>query len=94
MTRTMASELAPHHITVNCVRPGATRTKMSEPIYTPEIVRSLLAKIPLRQIAPPEWVAAAICYLASDEACYTTGACLDVDGGYAMDGSLPGGAYS
>ena len=94
MTRTLASELAPHGITVNCVRPGATRTRMSEPIYTPEIVRSLLAKIPLRTIAPPEWVASAICYLASDEACYTTGACLDVDGGYAMDGSLPGTAYS
>jgi NAD(P)-dependent dehydrogenase (short-subunit alcohol dehydrogenase family) len=94
MTRTMASELAPYGITVNCVRPGATRTKMSEPIYTPEIVRSLLAKIPLRKIAPPEWVASAICYLASDESCYTTGACLDVDGGYAMDGSLPGTAYT
>jgi NAD(P)-dependent dehydrogenase (short-subunit alcohol dehydrogenase family) len=94
MTRTLASELAPYGITVNCVRPGATRTKMSEPIYTPEIVRSLLAKIPLRKIAPPEWVASAICYLASDESCYTTGACLDVDGGYAMDGSLPGTAYT
>jgi NAD(P)-dependent dehydrogenase (short-subunit alcohol dehydrogenase family) len=94
MSRTLASELAPYGITVNCVRPGATRTGMSEPIYTPQIVRSLLAKIPLGAIAPPEWVASAICYLASDEACYTTGACLDVDGGYAMDGSLPGTAYS
>ncbi|MFJ1576606.1 SDR family NAD(P)-dependent oxidoreductase [Streptomyces sp. NPDC088182] len=94
MTRTMASELAPHGVTVNCVRPGATRTGMSEPLYTPEIVSSLTAKIPLREIAPPEWVASAICYLASEEARYTTGACLDVDGGYAMDGSLPGTAYS
>jgi NAD(P)-dependent dehydrogenase (short-subunit alcohol dehydrogenase family) len=94
MTRTLASELAPRGVTVNCVRPGATRTGMSEPIYTPEIVRALIAKIPLRKIAPPEWVAAAICYLASDEACYTTGACLDVDGGYSMDGALPGTAYS
>jgi NAD(P)-dependent dehydrogenase (short-subunit alcohol dehydrogenase family) len=94
MTRTMASELAPHGITANCVRPGATRTKMSEPIYTPEIVRSLLAKIPLGIIASPDWVASAICYLASDDARYTTGACLDVDGGYAMDGSLPATAYS
>ena len=94
MTRTMASELAPHGITVNCVRPGATRTRMSEPIYTTDVVRSLVAKIPLGKIAPPEWVASAICYLASDEACYTTGACLDVDGGYAMDGSLPGTAYA
>jgi NAD(P)-dependent dehydrogenase (short-subunit alcohol dehydrogenase family) len=94
MTRTMASELAPHGITVNCVRPGATRTRMSEPIYTEQIVRSLLTKIPLGKIAPPEWVASAICYLASDEACYTTGACLDVDGGYSMDGSLPETAYA
>jgi NAD(P)-dependent dehydrogenase (short-subunit alcohol dehydrogenase family) len=94
MTRTLASELAPHGITVNCVRPGATRTKMSEPIYTPDIVRALTERIPLAKIAPPDWVAAAICYLASEEACYTTGACLDVDGGYAMDGSLPGTVYS
>ena len=94
MTRTMASELAPHGITVNCVRPGATRTKMSDPIYTPEIVKALTSKIPLRKIAPPEWVASAICYLASADACYTTGACLDVDGGYSMDGSLPETAYS
>jgi NAD(P)-dependent dehydrogenase (short-subunit alcohol dehydrogenase family) len=94
MSRTMASELAPYGITVNCVRPGATRTRMSEPIYTEQVVRSLMAKIPLGKIAPPEWVASAICYLASDDACYTTGACLDVDGGYAMDGSLPGTEYA
>src|SRR6266702_5382073 len=94
MTRTMASELASYGITVNCVRPGATMTRMSEPIYTPQIVQSLMAKIPLGKIAPPEWVASAICYLASDEAGYTTGACLDVDGGYAMAGSLPGTAYA
>lgn len=94
MTRTMASELAPYGVTVNCVRPGATKTRMSEPIYTAQVVRSLMAKIPLGKIAPPEWVASAICYLASDEACYTTGACLDVDGGYSMDGSLPGTVYS
>jgi NAD(P)-dependent dehydrogenase (short-subunit alcohol dehydrogenase family) len=94
MTRTIASELAPHGITVNCVRPGATRTSMSEPIYTPEVIGSLQARIPLGRIAPPEWVASAIAYLASDDACYTTGACLDVDGGYAMDGSLPGAVYA
>jgi NAD(P)-dependent dehydrogenase (short-subunit alcohol dehydrogenase family) len=94
MTRTLASELAPFGITVNCVRPGATRTRMSEPIYTPEVVQALSQRVPLGIIAEPDWVASAICYLASAEACYTTGACLDVDGGYAMDGSLPGLAYS
>ena len=92
MTRTMASELAPHGITVNCVRPGPVRTGMSQPIYTPDIEKALLARVPLG-IAPPEWIAAAICYLASGEACFTTGACLDVDGGYAMHGALPGLEY-
>lgn len=89
MTRTIATELAPHKITVNCVRPGATSTAMSRPIYTDAIIAALAERIPLRDVAPPEWIANAICYLASDESLYTTGACLDVDGGYAMNGSLP-----
>ena len=93
MTRTIATELAPHRITVNCVRPGATRTRMSDPIYTPAILDALAGRVPLRDVAPPEWVASAICYLASDESVYTTGACLDVDGGYAMNGGLPGISY-
>jgi NAD(P)-dependent dehydrogenase (short-subunit alcohol dehydrogenase family) len=93
MTRTIASELAPHRITVNCVRPGATRTRMSESLYTPAILDALASRVPLREVAPPEWVASAICYLASDESVYTTGACLDVDGGYAMNGALPGIEY-
>ncbi|SEG94955.1 3-oxoacyl-[acyl-carrier protein] reductase [Actinacidiphila yanglinensis] len=93
MTRTMASELAPHGVTVNCVRPGPVRTGMSAPIYTPDVERALNSRVPLG-IAPPEWIAAAICFLASGEACFTTGACLDVDGGYAMDGALPGLAYT
>jgi NAD(P)-dependent dehydrogenase (short-subunit alcohol dehydrogenase family) len=66
---------------------------MSKPIYTPEILAALAERIPLGEVAPPEWVASAICYLASDESRYTTGACLDVDGGYAMNGSLPDASY-
>jgi NAD(P)-dependent dehydrogenase (short-subunit alcohol dehydrogenase family) len=88
MTRTIASELAEHGITVNCVRPGATWTQMSAPIYTDAIIAALADRVPLREIAQPAWISAAICYLASDEARYTTGACLDVDGGYAMNGAL------
>jgi NAD(P)-dependent dehydrogenase (short-subunit alcohol dehydrogenase family) len=94
LTRTIATELAPYRITVNCVRPGATWTAMSRPIYTDRVLAALAERIPLGDVAPPEWVAAAICYLASDESAYTTGACLDVDGGYAMNGALPGMAYS
>jgi NAD(P)-dependent dehydrogenase (short-subunit alcohol dehydrogenase family) len=93
MTRTVATELAPHGILVNCVRPGATWTGMSKPIYTPEVVRALETRIPLGTIAQPEWIASAICYLSSDECKYSTGAALDVDGGYAMDGSLTNASY-
>jgi NAD(P)-dependent dehydrogenase (short-subunit alcohol dehydrogenase family) len=93
MTRTIASELAPYGITANCVRPGATRTGMSAPIYQPDIVAALKERIPLAEIAEPKQIAAAICYLASDDASYTTGAALDVDGGYAMNGALPGTIY-
>jgi len=66
---------------------------MSRPIYTEKIVRALGSRIPSGEIAPPEWIAAAICYLASEDAAYTTGACLDVDGGYSMNGALPDIAY-
>jgi len=93
LTRTIATEMAPYGITANCVRPGATFTGMSRPIYTDEILRALKERIPLAEIAPPEWVASAICYLASEEARYTTGACIDVDGGYGMNGALPGMSY-
>jgi NAD(P)-dependent dehydrogenase (short-subunit alcohol dehydrogenase family) len=93
MTRTIATELAPHGITANCVRPGATWTAMSRPLYTEPIISALQARIPIGEIAQPEWVAAAICYLASDDAAYTTGACVDVDGGYGMNGALPNIAY-
>ena len=92
-SRTLASELAPHRITVNCVRPGATWTALSEPFYSDDVVRALNSRIPLGVIAQPKDIAAAVCYLASDEACYSTGTTLAVDGGYIMDGSLPGTAY-
>jgi NAD(P)-dependent dehydrogenase (short-subunit alcohol dehydrogenase family) len=62
-------------------------------LYEADIVAALKERIPLQEIAEFEWIAAAICYFASDEARYTTGAALDVDGGYAMNGALPGTVY-
>ena len=44
-------------------------------------------------IAEPEQIAAGICFLASNEAAHITGTTQDIDGGYIMDGSLPGLAY-
>lgn len=92
-SRTLASELASHRITVNCVRPGATWTDLSRPLYTPEVLRALEMRVPLGSPCQPESIAAGVAYLASDEASYVTGSTLDIDGGYIMDGSLPAMRY-
>lgn len=94
LSRTLASELARYGITVNCVRPGATWTALSTPLYTETVIKQLHQRIPLRDIAQPDEIAAAVAYLASAEARYCTGTTLTVDGGYLMDGSLPDGAYA
>jgi NAD(P)-dependent dehydrogenase (short-subunit alcohol dehydrogenase family) len=92
-SRTLATELAPHKITVNCLRPGATYTELTVPMYTEEVKKALFMRIPLREIAEASWIADAIVFLASQRARYITGQTLTVDGGYVMDGSLPGAEY-
>jgi NAD(P)-dependent dehydrogenase (short-subunit alcohol dehydrogenase family) len=93
MSRTMASEWARRGIRVNCVRPGATFTSLSKPLYTDDVIKALRMRVPMGTIASPAQIAAGICFLASSEADYITGTTLNIDGGYVMDGSLPGLAY-
>jgi NAD(P)-dependent dehydrogenase (short-subunit alcohol dehydrogenase family) len=92
-SRTLATELAPHKITVNCLRPGATYTELTIPMYTEAVKKALFTRIPLKEIAEPSWIADGIVFLASQKARYITGQTLTIDGGYLMDGSLPGAAY-
>jgi NAD(P)-dependent dehydrogenase (short-subunit alcohol dehydrogenase family) len=92
-SRTLATELAPYKITVNCVRPGATYTELTVPMYTEAVKKALLMRIPLREIAEAAWIADGVVFLASERARYITGQILTIDGGYLMDGSLPGAAY-
>lgn len=91
--RTLASELAPHKITVNFIRPGATYTELTIPMYTDSVKRALFERVPLKQIAEASWIAAGAVFLASDEACYMTGEKLTIDGSYTMHGGLPGATY-
>ncbi len=91
--RTLATELAPHKITVNYIRPGATYTELTVPMYTPSVKRSLFERVPLKEIAEASWIAAGVVFLASDESRYMTGQHLTIDGGYTMDGSLPSAEY-
>ncbi len=92
-SRTLATELAPHKITVNCVRPGATYTELTAPMYTDVVKKALFMRIPLREIADAAWIADGVVFLASERARYITGQTLAIDGGYLMDGSLPGAEY-
>jgi NAD(P)-dependent dehydrogenase (short-subunit alcohol dehydrogenase family) len=91
--RTLATELAPHKVTVNYIRPGATYTELTVPMYTPAVKRSLFERVPLKEIADASWIAAGAVFLASDESRYMTGQHLTIDGGYVMDGSLPSAEY-
>ncbi|TCO54352.1 SDR family NAD(P)-dependent oxidoreductase [Actinocrispum wychmicini] len=87
LTRAAAVELAPYHIRVNAVAPGMTRTPLYQAwldrLPDPAAAeRDVLARIPLGRLASPEDIAAAVSYLASDDAAYITGASLPLDGGY------------
>jgi NAD(P)-dependent dehydrogenase (short-subunit alcohol dehydrogenase family) len=85
LTRGAAVELAPERIRVNAVAPGMTRTPLFEAWAAAEgsdVVGAAAAAIPQGRFATPEEVAAAIAFLASDEAAHITGASLPVDGGY------------
>ena len=83
LTKTLALEWARFNITVNCVAPGATDTRMTAGI--PEkLMEGLLAKIPLHRLAQPEEIAEAHLFLASDAAAYVTGQVLFVDGGISV----------
>jgi NAD(P)-dependent dehydrogenase (short-subunit alcohol dehydrogenase family) len=92
-SRTLATELAPYKITVNYIRPGATYTELTAPMYTDSVKRSLFERVPLKEIADAAWIAAGAVFLASNESRYMTGQQLTIDGGYVMDGSLPSAEY-
>jgi 2-hydroxycyclohexanecarboxyl-CoA dehydrogenase len=84
-SKSLAREMARHSILVNCVCPGPTDTPLFASL--PERTRAALERaIPLRRLARPEEVAAAIAFFASDEASFTTGQVLSVSGGLTMHG--------
>jgi 3-oxoacyl-[acyl-carrier protein] reductase len=83
LTRKLALEVAPFGINVNAVAPGTTDTAMIAGLSA-EDRAALVARIPLGRFGRPEDVANAVCFLASEEAAFITGATLDVNGGMLM----------
>ena len=83
MTKAFARECAPQKVRVNALLPGATDTKFASALFhNPVILEQALSRIPMHRVAEPSEMAGAVLYLASDAASYTTGAALNVDGGY------------
>ncbi|SOY86330.1 SDR family oxidoreductase [Cupriavidus taiwanensis] len=84
-SKAMAAELGPDNIRVNCVNPVIGATALLEEFMgmpdTPENRARFLATIPMGRMSTPQDVANACLYLASDEAAFITGTCIEVDGG-------------
>jgi len=81
LSRHLAREWAADNITVNAVSPGIVDTPMARGATDAARLERIRAAIPLRRLADPAEIAALICFLASDEAAYITGANVDIHGG-------------
>jgi glucose 1-dehydrogenase len=85
MMKSLAQEVAPHHIRVNSIAPGAVRTPINTAAWsTPEAYQSLMTLVPYKRIGEPEDIARAAVWLASDESDYLVGTTVFVDGGMTL----------
>ena len=83
LTRSLALELAPSHIRVNCVAPGPIKTDMVEALGQ-ETMDMLAEETPLGRLGTPEDIAHAVAFFASDKSSFITGQVLTADGGFIV----------
>jgi NAD(P)-dependent dehydrogenase (short-subunit alcohol dehydrogenase family) len=81
MTRTIAADLAPRGVRVNAVSPGLVRTTATRPILQSDMGAAAGSALPLGRLTEADDIAAAVCFLLSEDARQITGITLDVDGG-------------
>jgi len=84
LSKALANQVAKDGITVNVVAPGMIDTRMIS-WRSPELMKEHVSRIPVGRVGRVEEVAAAICYLASEEAAFVTGQTLDINGGMYMN---------
>jgi len=83
LSRSIASEMGPHGITVNCVAPGRILTEMAMQAG-PEVNERYAQAIPVRRLGTPQEVGEAIAFLCQDSAGFINGAVIDINGGFFM----------
>jgi 3-oxoacyl-[acyl-carrier protein] reductase len=83
LTKSLAQEIASRNVTVNCIAPGFIESAMTEKLNGKQ-QEAIMSAIPMKRMGKGADVAAAVVYLASDEAAYVTGQTLHVNGGMAM----------
>jgi 2,3-dihydro-2,3-dihydroxybenzoate dehydrogenase len=81
MTRTIAADVASQGVRMNAVSPGLVRTTATRPIWKTDDGAAAGSALPLGRLTEAEDIAAAVCFLLSDDARQITGITLDVDGG-------------
>jgi len=82
LTRSMAVELAPHSVLVNCVAPGYVNTEMTKANNTKKELEKIKNTIPMQRLCEPSEVAELVSFLCSDKNTYITGQIIAIDGGY------------
>ena len=83
MSKSLAQEVASRNITVNCVAPGFIKSPMTD-VLNDQQREAIMGKIPAGRLGTGRDIAAAVAYLASEEASYVTGQTLHINGGMAM----------
>lgn len=81
LTKTLAMELGSKNVTVNCIAPSLINTDIIKTVPD-KVKESMTAAVPLRRVGEPEEVADLVAYLASDEAGYISGQCVNITGGW------------